>query len=89
MKGNLSIGIMLTIGGAVGGSVMWVYNLVSPVKEATAENDKDIAVLQEAVKCLPEMKADIKATNENLIRLMERSGVQPVARNLATSTTIK
>lgn len=86
-KGQIPLGVILAIGGAVGGSVMWIYNLVTPIKEKVAEHSTNIAVIQEVIRELPEMKKNIKSTNDNLIRLMERQGISPVQRELLASTT--
>lgn len=85
-KGQIPLGVILAIGGAVGGSVMWVYNLISPVKEEVAEQATSIAVIQEVIKYIPEMQRDLKNTNDNLIKLMASQGVKPVIY-LASTTT--
>lgn len=84
-KGQLQLGLMLTIGGAVGGSVMWIYNLITPVKEAVAQNKTDIAVLQEVVKQIPEIREDVKNINENVAKLMIYQGVKPI---IATTSVL-
>ena len=88
-KGQIPLGIILAIGGAVGGSVMWVYNLISPVKEKVAANTTDIAVIQEVIKHIPDMQKDIRNTNDNLIKLMSVQGVRPVIQSDLATTTKK
>lgn len=63
---------------------MWVYGLVAPVKHDVAVSQTDIAVLQEQISCIPEIKNDLKQLTKNVERLMIYQGVSPL--KFATST---
>ena len=63
-KGQIPISIILTIGGVVGGSIIWIYGLVSPVKADLADVSERTAILETSIlntdKNVGEIKDDIK-----------------------------
>ena len=63
-RGQIPISILLTISGVVGGSIIWIYGLVSPVKADLADVSERTAILETAIvntdKNVAEIKDDIK-----------------------------
>jgi hypothetical protein len=87
-KGQSALTIILSVASvfASAGGIGYLYNDVSRANIVNAEQGEDIATIQEAIKCIPEMKNDIRETRDNMIKLMASQGVNPVTRILATST---
>ena len=48
-RGQIPISILLTISGVVGGSIIWIYGLVSPVKADLADVSERTAILETSI----------------------------------------
>ncbi len=70
--------------GILAGGIYFISNAFSRVGEINTDQTADISVLQEQISALPEIKADVKVLNENVIRLMVSQGIRPVEREQIT-----
>jgi hypothetical protein len=87
-KGQTTTTLLVSIASLLGSGlgIGFLYNSIASASDVNLNQAEDIATLKELTKCIPEMKSEIKNTNENVIKLMYSMKVEPVSRTLASST---
>ncbi len=82
------IATILSALGLLGGGVYFLSGAFGKVNDINAIQTKDIAVIQEQIKPLTEMRDKLNDMDKNILLMMQKQGVKPFERisNLATST---
>jgi CRISPR/Cas system-associated endonuclease Cas3-HD len=90
-KGQTTTSVIISVATLIGscGGIGYLFNDIARANSVNANQGERIATVEEAIRCLPDMKEDIKETRDNMIKLMAAQGISPVARNIATTTSLK